>query len=71
VHAADRPADPAAIFGVELVERPPAHLWKRRVVDAFDLAQGRAGAEVDRGNGRDLGGRQVGQKRMLVENRLA
>jgi len=71
VHAADGPTDPAAILRVELVERAPAHLRERRVVDALDLAQGRARADVDRSDGRYLGGRQVRQERVLVQDRLA
>ena len=71
VHPADRAADPPAILGVELVERPPAHLGKRRVEDPFDLAQRPAVAQVDRRDRRHLGGHQIGEERVLVEDRLA
>ena len=71
MHPPDGPADPPTILRVELVERAPSHLRERRVVDSLDLAEGGAGADVDRRDGRHLGGREIGQERVLVENRLA
>ncbi len=71
VHAPDGPTDAAPILGVELVERSPAHFREHGVVDPLDLAQGGPVADVDRRDGRNLGGRQVREERVLIEDRLA
>jgi hypothetical protein len=70
VHAADGPPDAPAVLRIELVERAAANLREHGVEDAFDLAQGRARADVDRGHGRDLGSGEVAEERVLVQDGL-
>ena len=71
MHAADCAADATAVLGVELVERAATHLGERGVVDAVRLVQRLTGAEVHRRDRRHLGGDQVLQEAMLVQDRLA
>ena len=69
VHAADGAADQAPSLGIELVHDAPAHLRKHAVEDPVDLAERGPGAEVERRHHRKLGRRQLGEERVLVENR--
>src|SRR5262245_3528913 len=71
VHAPDGAADVAALLGVELVERTAAHLGEGGVEDALDLVERAAGTEVERGDGGQLGGGEVQQEPVLVEDGLA
>ena len=71
VHPPDGAADPPAILRVELVERAPPHLREHRVVDALDLAERAAAAEVHGRHRRHLRLDQVRQEGVLVEERLA
>ena len=71
MHAADGPADAAAVLGVELVERAAAHPGERGVEDAVRLVQRLAVAEIHRRHRGHLGGDQIRQEAMLVEDRLA
>ena len=71
VHAPDRAADVPALLGVELVEGASPHLGERGVQDALDLVERVARAEVERRHGGELGGGQVQEEPVLVENRLA
>src|SRR5204863_9040943 len=71
VHATDGPSDPTPVLGVELIERAPADLRECGVVDPLDLAERRARAEVERRDRRYLGGREVREEPVLVEDRLA
>src|SRR5205814_630356 len=71
VHATDGPSDPASVLRIELIERAPADLRERGVVDPLDLAERRARAEVERRDRRYLGRREVREEPVLVEDRLA
>src|SRR2546422_1072568 len=66
-----RAPDLPAPLAVELVEDASTNLRERGIQDAVDLPERPADPDVARRHDRKLGGGQVGQERVLVENRLA